>query len=324
MNSKVCMKRLMVDRKRYAELDHDQLGIYCNFSDDNMMNVKAMLIGPTDTPYEGGFYFFDINFNNQYPMAPPKVDFCTLNSNVRFNPNLYKCGKVCLSILGTWSGPGWTSVMNLITVLIDLQSLMNDNPIQNEPGYEKRHWKTDEHSASYRTLVAYHNLTVAQFQMMDKTPPGFECFKEIMERRFLKNTEFYEKWRSFMMPIEGRQFVSRYAGMRTLIHANHWSDMIDNKLQELEFKYPKWMEDPGPEKKVDEPDKTTDLKDTPVINDTKTAKKKPVVRKCPIEPAKNHPEGFTKAGEDNKLWVVKGYDNGLKRWVRHKTNLLAV
>ena len=23
---------------------------------------------------------------------------------VRFNPNLYNCGKVCLSLLGTWSG----------------------------------------------------------------------------------------------------------------------------------------------------------------------------------------------------------------------------
>ena len=309
MNSKVCMKRLMVDRKRYAELDHDQLGIYCNFSDDNMMNVKAMLIGPTDTPYEGGFYFFDINFNNQYPMAPPKVDFCTLNSNVRFNPNLYKCGKVCLSILGTWSGPGWTSVMNLITVLIDLQSLMNDNPIQNEPGYEKRHWKTDEHSASYRTLVAYHNLTVAQFQMMDKTPPGFECFKEIMERRFLKNTEFYEKWRSFMMPIEGTQFVSRYAGMRTIIHANHWSDMIDNKLQELEFK---WKNEEVKFKVSDEPEKETE----PV--EVKTLKKAPTVRKSPKEPARLYADGFTKTGEDQKLWVVKGYPSGVKRWIKHK------
>lgn len=24
--------------------------------------------------------------------------------SVRFNPNLYNCGKVCLSLLGTWSG----------------------------------------------------------------------------------------------------------------------------------------------------------------------------------------------------------------------------
>lgn len=31
----------------------------------------------------------------------------TGGGRVRFNPNLYNCGKVCLSLLGTWAGPGW-------------------------------------------------------------------------------------------------------------------------------------------------------------------------------------------------------------------------
>ena len=137
--------------------------------------------------------------------------------------------------------------------------------------------------------------------MMEKTPPGFECFKEIMERRFLKNRDFYSR-RDFMIPLEGTQFVSRYAGMRTIIHANHWSNMIDNKIQELEFKYPKWLEDPGLKKKTDEPEKTSD---TPL--DTKTVKKSKPIRQSPPEPAKQYPEGFTKAGSDNKLWIVKGY-----------------
>ena len=28
----------------------------------------------------------------------------TGQGTVRFNPNLYNCGKVCLSLLGTWQG----------------------------------------------------------------------------------------------------------------------------------------------------------------------------------------------------------------------------
>ena len=33
------------------------------------------------------------------------VNFRTTgNGTVRFNPNLYHCGKVCLSLLGTWEG----------------------------------------------------------------------------------------------------------------------------------------------------------------------------------------------------------------------------
>ena len=77
----------------------------------------------------GGIFEFDIVFPNNYPSVPPKVTFKTTGGgSVRFNPNLYNCGKVnfdllvtrcvyflwyhfhlkvCLSLLGTWSGEPW-------------------------------------------------------------------------------------------------------------------------------------------------------------------------------------------------------------------------
>ena len=60
----------------------------------------------------------------------------TIEKDVRFNPNLYEDGKVCLSILGTWAGPGWTPVMNIRLVLDSIRSLMGAFPVQNEPSYE--------------------------------------------------------------------------------------------------------------------------------------------------------------------------------------------
>ena len=68
-------------------------------------------VRPTDTPYTGGVYEFDILFPVKppgYPSIPPKVKFRTTGAgSVRFNPNLYNDGKVCLSLLGTWDGaPG--------------------------------------------------------------------------------------------------------------------------------------------------------------------------------------------------------------------------
>ena len=43
----------------------------------------------------------------------------------RFNPNLYEDGKVCLSLLGTWFGPGSVSGESLLRqVLISTQSLV--------------------------------------------------------------------------------------------------------------------------------------------------------------------------------------------------------
>mgnify|MGYP000902727291 CR=1 FL=1 len=76
--------------------------------------------GPEDSPYENGLFEFDILLGASYPSAPPTVNFVTTGGGkVRFNPNLYNCGKVCLSLLGTWSGPGWDPATGLGTPRFD-------------------------------------------------------------------------------------------------------------------------------------------------------------------------------------------------------------
>jgi ubiquitin-conjugating enzyme E2 O len=64
---------------------------------------SVLIAGPTKTPYEDLLFVFDVKLPNDYPVSPPQVyyhPFCT----ERLNPNLYEDGKVCLSLLGTWSG----------------------------------------------------------------------------------------------------------------------------------------------------------------------------------------------------------------------------
>ena len=48
-----------------------------------------------------------------------------------------KDGKVCLSLLGTWQGPGWVpGKSTLLQVLISIQSMiLCDEPYLNEPGW---------------------------------------------------------------------------------------------------------------------------------------------------------------------------------------------
>ena len=82
-----------------------------------------------------------MNFPANYPNVPPKCQIITTdNSHVRFNPNLYAAGKVCLSILGTWRGESadeWRSTYSILYVLQAIQALiMNSTPFHNEPGYE--------------------------------------------------------------------------------------------------------------------------------------------------------------------------------------------
>jgi ubiquitin-conjugating enzyme E2 Z len=78
-------------------------GIFFVQDDNKCSDIDAVIFGPDDTPYEGGIFHFHLQFPNDYPWNPPHVQIMTTGGGtVRFNPNLYKCGKVCLSILGTW------------------------------------------------------------------------------------------------------------------------------------------------------------------------------------------------------------------------------
>ena len=55
-----------------------------------MTSAFAVITGPFDTPYEGGFFLFSIKFPNDYPNTPPAVKLLTTGGGkVRLNPNLY-------------------------------------------------------------------------------------------------------------------------------------------------------------------------------------------------------------------------------------------
>ena len=184
---------------------------------------------------------------------------------------------------------------------------MNDNPIQNEPGYET---EIGTPAKVYKQLVGYYNLVVAQFQMMEQTPSTFECFQEIMERYFIGNTEFFNKWKKEYIPLNTQKLHSKYSGMREQLLTEYWITKIDSKIEDLKLKYPDWCSNITVKSELEE------VTEPEVESNNKKTKAKPV-RKCPTEQAKQFEVGFTKEGVDGKLWVVKGYESGLKRWVKH-------
>lgn len=82
-----------------------------------------MIRGPEKTPYEDGLFLFDFQLSPNYPNEPPLCHYISYCSD-RLNPNLYEDGKVCVSLLGTWSGKGtelWSSSSNLLQVIISIQ-----------------------------------------------------------------------------------------------------------------------------------------------------------------------------------------------------------
>ena len=111
-------------------------GIYYRADINILTRGIAMIIGPADSIYANCPLFFQFDFPHDYPFQPPQVKFLTNDGKTRFHPNLYTDGKVCLSILGTYSGPSWQSTMSFSMILLSLKALLDTNPLRHEPGYE--------------------------------------------------------------------------------------------------------------------------------------------------------------------------------------------
>lgn len=89
--------------------------------DDDMFHWQATLMGPTDSPYEGGVFYLDIKFPGDYPYKPPK---CIFKTKI-FHPNINSSGGICLDILKN----EWSPALTISKVLLSICSLLTDpNP----------------------------------------------------------------------------------------------------------------------------------------------------------------------------------------------------
>lgn len=52
---------------------------FCSIQPDenDMMYWRAKLVGPSDSPYEGGIFNIDIKFSRTYPYQAPDIKFTT-------------------------------------------------------------------------------------------------------------------------------------------------------------------------------------------------------------------------------------------------------
>ncbi|XP_046393356.1 ubiquitin-conjugating enzyme E2 Z-like isoform X2 [Ischnura elegans] len=171
-------------------------GLFVVPDNDDMTIIHALITGPFDTPYEGGFFYFFIRVPPDYPLRPPRVKLMTTGAGtVRFNPNLYKCGKICLSILGTFAGPCWSPAQSLSSVLISIQSLMNEKPYHNEPGFERERCPGD--ISRYNDIIQHETIRVAVLGMLENDTllhiPN--PLVDFMEKYFL---EFYDSYESII------------------------------------------------------------------------------------------------------------------------------
>jgi ubiquitin-protein ligase len=229
--SKETIHRLLKDVKHIIKNPLTDQGIYYIHDDSDMMKGYAMIVGPSDTPYFGGFYFFQFTYPSDYPHSPPNVKYCTNGNGIRFNPNLYTCGKVCVSLLNTWRGDQWTSCQSISTVLLTLCTLLCSDPLLNEPGVNKGHRDME----NYTDIIEFSNLNIAVCDIVTKKKgvyePFFDNFYPFIKENFNKNydklIEFSEN-RSSKKFLQNKRLTTGFYNMNVLIDYKY----IISKLQE--------------------------------------------------------------------------------------------
>ena len=90
-------------------------------NEDDLFHWHARIMGPSDSPYEGGVFYLNIVFPTDYPFKPPK---CTFITKI-YHPNINSNGSICLDILKDQ----WSPALNISKVLLSISSLLTDcNP----------------------------------------------------------------------------------------------------------------------------------------------------------------------------------------------------
>ena len=118
---------------------------------DDLFNWSATIIGPVNSPFQGGIFNLSIYFPTDYPFKPPKAFFDTKI----YHPNINKNG-ICLDILKE----SWSPALTISKLLLSICSLLTDpNPddpleieIANE--YKKNREKYNENAMFFTQKYA--------------------------------------------------------------------------------------------------------------------------------------------------------------------------
>ncbi|MCJ1361458.1 hypothetical protein MMC16_000558 [Acarospora aff. strigata] len=96
-------------------------------------NVALIVLNP-DSLYYGGYFKARLSFSKNYPYSPPDFKFL----RPVYHPNIYKDGKLCISILhapgddemsGETAAERWSPAQRVESVLISILSLLDDAEI---------------------------------------------------------------------------------------------------------------------------------------------------------------------------------------------------
>ena len=146
----MALKRL---QKELSEIQKDTPA-NCSAGPNNndLFNWEATIIGPTETPYEGGIFKLKILVPADYPFKPPKITFETRI----YHPNINANGGICLDILKDQ----WSPALNITKVLLSICSLL-DEPNPDDPLMPEIAQLFKSNKAEFTRIAREHTIKYA-------------------------------------------------------------------------------------------------------------------------------------------------------------------
>ena len=229
------VKRLISDIRDLRKSPLDDEGVYYKHDESNMLLGYAYICGPKDSMYFGGNYFYKFEFPYDFPHRPPKVTFINSNGRTRFHPNMYKSGKMCLSILNTWRGDQWTGCQSIRSILLTILSILDDKPILHEPGFTEKH----KDFQKYNKIIQHVNFDFCINQIMENTVTDTEILtRETGSVTFYTDlfkcdviSQFHKNKDELTIYIDKMKDTRTYAittGIYNLVETINWKQVYTN------------------------------------------------------------------------------------------------
>jgi ubiquitin-protein ligase len=179
--SALAIRRITLDVKKVMEAA--DAGLFWIHDEAEIVHGWAVICAYDGTPYHGGAFCFEVRFPDNYPFEPPVFTYLTNDGCTRFNPNLYKNGKVCLSLLNTWQGEQWSGVQGLLSILQSIQTaVINEDPLMNEPAHPASKDPRHPEIAIYNRMIFHATLETAILGQLSEPPtyliPVYDAVKD--------------------------------------------------------------------------------------------------------------------------------------------------
>jgi ubiquitin-protein ligase len=195
----IAQKRIIKDigilEKNKVEL-HSR-GVFWHFNEENIKSGAFLIIpkhkeaNPQFTsPYTNGIFLFELDIPDDFPLSPPRLTFNPKQNKYRLHPNYYEYGKVCLSVINTWSGNDWTPSMSLMSIVNIVEERFNENSLRFEPGHEQ---DSDDKIIFFNKIIRYGVADVAICAVFENKYKEYAIFRDVIKEYwdvdFIKKVE---------------------------------------------------------------------------------------------------------------------------------------